>query len=185
MIRTTAWLCLILAKLICLLASVVGIYFLTPVVAKQVSKIVLLSEIVKPVTFFGLFLVAYILITVILFIVKRCTRFEKRQTLNTAKRAKVVGLNKKETKKMRKNRKDLSKSNRTIKQLRRASKVCGAIFGFVVALLFSLILMLPTRAILNVVAEQTGEEEIKCGYEYTIYGQLDKMGDGIEKLIKE
>lgn len=174
-----------LAKLICLLGSVVGIYFLTPVVANQVSRIAILSEIAKPVTFFGLFVVAYILITVILFIVKRCTRFEKRQTLNTAKRAKVVGINKQETKKMRKNRKDLSKSNRTLKQLKKASRVCGAVFGFIVAILFGLMLMLPTKAILNSVAEKTGNEEIRCGYEYTVYGQLDKMGDGIDKLIRE
>ena len=32
---------------------------------------------------------------------------------------KVVGINKQETKKMRKNRKDLSKSNRPLKQLKR------------------------------------------------------------------
>ena len=202
-----------LLKLVVLCGCGVGIYFLNPVVANLIAKIPFVEhfiaegfctlELVKAISFVLIFLVVYLIVTVIFKIIKK-VRAKKnkievkalngKKFINTAKPAKIQGLNKKETRRLnreqhklarqrRKQEKELEKASR--KPLTKKQKVFGVIFGILTAFIIGFVVMIPLKPIFKGIAEAQPEiAEVEKGYEYTPYGQIDKLIGVVEFITK-
>ena len=202
-----------LLKLVTLCGSVVGIYFLNPIVANLLVKIPFVEhfiaeglctlELIRAVSFVLLFIFVYIITTIIFKIIKK-TRAKKtkvevkalngKKFINTAKPAKISGLNKKETRRLNKEQHRLAKQRKKQeKQLEKASrkplttkqKVFGSIFGILTAFIIGFVITIPLKPIFTKIAEVQPEiAEVEKGYEYTPYGQIDKLIGVVDFIIK-
>jgi hypothetical protein len=175
-----------LSKLLLTIGGLVGCYFLQPIVTTWVSGFEFLAKVPETIlscsVYSILFILVYLIISLILSIIKKATSTKEIQGINGAKRVKVKGFDKKTTKKLRKEDKKFRKLNREVKQLRKVSRVFGAFLGFIIALFVGFALMLPTKAVFNRISETQPElEEINKGYDYTIYGIID----GSDYIIKK
>lgn len=181
-----------LIKLLFLLGAGVGCYFLTPILSNLVLKIQFINEFatmldfsINSIVFMLEILICYLLISIIINNISKCI-VVGRKNYNKAKRVKLKGLSRKDTKELRRQEKLFRKQQlqnvyRTFK-----SRLFGAIFGFIIALVLGFVLMLPVNVTFKKVAEvQPKLEQITKGYEYTIYGQLDKITNISDKIIKE
>ena len=202
-----------LLKLVTLCGSVVGIYFLNPIVANLLVKIPFVEhfiaeglctlELIRAVSFVLLFIFVYIITTIIFKIIKK-TRAKKtkvevkalngKKFINTAKPAKISGLNKKETRRLNKEQHKLARQRKKQdKQLEKASrkpltpkqKVFGSIFGILTAFIIGFVITIPLKPIFTKIAEVQPEiAEVEKGYEYTPYGQIDKLIGVVDFIIK-
>lgn len=184
-----------LLKLGFVVASGVGAYFLAPVIAGLFVKIELLATMMSIKTImaisFGLIvLVAYILLEIIYAIVKAIIKRKKENKVKV-KVMKVKSLDKKaardirkrERKTRRENRKALKKANRY--KISKTSKIIGAILGVITGILVAFIMLLPVKYALRDIATQIpGAEQIVTAYEYTPYGQLDKLFDAGNFIVR-
>ena len=182
-----------LIKLVTLCVSGVGLYFLNPIVATAVSHIGFIEnaiahnlvtlEIVKAFTLLAMFLVVYLITTIILKIVKKAKQ-KKVVGINTAKPAKIYGINRKETRRLRKENKRIQKEQKKLARANESkkNKVLGLIFGLLVAIVVSFVVTLPLKPIFSHISSIQPEiAEIEKGYEYTPYGELDKVTNIVEK----
>ena len=202
-----------LFKLLVLCGSVVGIYFLNPIIANLIAKIPFVEhfiaeglctlELVKAISFVIIFLVVYLIVTIIFKIIKRANAKKNKvevkalngkRFINTAKPAKISGLNKKETRRLNKEQHKLAKQRKKQeKQLEKASrkplttkqKVFGIIFGILTAFIIGFVITIPLKPIFTKIAEVQPEiAEVEKGYEYTPYGQIDKLIGVVDFIIK-
>lgn len=179
-----------LIKFVLVVGDVVGSYFLIPVVKPLVLKIGLISmlpvEIVTSGLFLALFLVLYLLISIAILISAKLGSKEKLKGINSAKRFKTKGLSRRDTKQLKRDRKEFVKSRRQKKILKTHSKVLGCIFGVLVGIIVSIAFFLPTKYVFKHIAESnTNLEQIEAGFEYTPYGQLDKVTHYTDFIVKE
>ena len=103
---------------------------------------------------------------------------------NIAKVKRAKAIDKKEERALRREERKLARLNVTPRELRKTSRVFGSIFGLFIAIIVGYALMLPCKYIFNDVTKNT-ELPINSGYEYTMYGQLDKITNLSEKLLGE
>ena len=169
-----------LSKLILTFGGLIGCHFLQPIVTAYVSGFEFLANVPTAIltssVYSILFILTYLIVSLILSIIKKAASTKQIQGINGAKKVKVKGFDKKTTKKLRKEEKRFNKQNREKKQLRKTSRVFGAIFGLIVAIIVGFALILPARAIFNTISETQPElEEVNNGYDYTIYGVLDDI----------
>lgn len=193
-------------KLVILCSCGVGLYFLNPIVANLLTQIPFISkfianglctiELVKAFSFVLLFIITDIIVTIIFKIVKHCKNKNtvKSAFVNTAKPTKIQGINKKETRRLNKEQhrlarerkrqeKKLAKASR--KPLSKKQKAFGIIFGIILAFVFGFVITLPLKPIFTKIAEVQPEiAEVEKGYEYTPYGQIDKLINAVEFIIK-
>lgn len=173
-----------LFKMITVIGAGVGCYYLQPTVSKWVVNFKFLSEIptniINSSVYSILFLFSYLIISIIFLVIRKATSTKQIQGINGAKRVKIKGIDKKSTKKLRKENKEYKKAHRGLKELRTASKILGAIFGVIIAFIIGLSLFLPVKNTFN----QIYNESFKY-YNYTIYGKLDSTTSITNKIIKE
>lgn len=185
-----------LIKFVALCVCGVGLYFLNPIVANAVSHIGFVEnaiahnfitiEIIKAFTLLFMFLLVYLIATIILKIVKKVNQ-KKIVGVNTAKPAKIYGLNRKETRRLRREHKKLQKEQKKLARANESkkNKVFGLIFGLLVAIVVGFVITLPLKPIFNHIATIQPEiAEVEKGYEYTPYGELDKVTNIVEKILK-
>lgn len=164
-----------LSKLILILVLGVGCYFLSPII-ENLIKLEIPATILKPSIFAILVLLCYLIISIILLIISKLTSTQEINGVNSAKRVKLKGLDRKTTKRLRKEEKRSRKLEREKKILKTKSKIFGGIFGFIIALIIGFIILLPYKPITNHIIEQKPQlEYINKNYHYTIYGQVDKI----------
>lgn len=202
-----------LLKLVTLCGCSIGVYFLNPIVAVKVAEIpfiynlidsgLVTVELLKLICFVLLFTFMYIITTIIFRLVKKSYNkkhkievksLNGKKYINTAKPAKIHGLNRKETRKLNKEQKRLAKERKKQgKALKKASKkplttkqkVFGALFGILVAFVLGFVITLPMKLILKeIVITQPELVEIEKGYEYTPYGQIEEFIGVIDFIIK-
>lgn len=166
------------AKLLILLPLLIGTYFLIPILSREMLEISFLNgikeDIMKSSLWLILFILEYGLVNIIVYLVRK-------RSHKDIKPVKVKGLNKKSTRELRKQEKELAKLNET--QASKMNKGFGCLVGLIIGILGTFIMMLPCKYIFNKVAEDHPEiEQIKTGYKYTAYGQLDEITD--EKITK-
>ena len=119
-------------------------------------------------------------IKIISFIIKTIRRHNLKKSalgINTAKRTKIKGVDRKTSRQMKKDERRLNRQREIelIKSRSKRSKVFGAIIGFITALLIGFIVFLPVKYASKSFAEAQQNPAIETVYEYTPYGQLDKL----------
>lgn len=189
-----------LIKLLTMCAFGVGIYFLSPIISALTLKISFINNlvfnglitmsIINSIVIVLLFSLIYLLVSLVFRAIRNSG--DKRHTSNRAKVAKIKGINREETRKLRKEQRKFRKEQRlqAIKLRRekasKTSKVFGIIFGIIFGIVFGFVVTLPLKPIFRHVADnQPAIEEIVKGYEYTPYGQLDKVTNIVNKVIGE
>jgi uncharacterized membrane protein required for colicin V production len=164
-----------LSKLVLILLSGVGCYFLSPTIENFIT-IDIPTTILKPTIFSILMLGCYLIISILLLIIKKLTSTKEIQGINSAKKVRLKGFDRKTTRRLRKEERKNRKLEREKKILGKKSKVFGSIFGFIIALIIGFIILLPYKPITNHIVEQKPQlEYINKNYHYTIYGQVDKL----------
>ena len=170
-------------KLILICGASVGLYFLAPIIYPLLLKINIIEEallhgviteaILYSILNIVLFIITYILISIIFSLIYHKIGNNEN---NGAKKVKIKGINKKETRELRKQQRKLDKINKhnreAVETKKPASKVLGIIFGFILSLVVSFVLFLPVKPIMYKVTDDTA---ILDSYEYTAFGQLDKI----------
>lgn len=189
-----------ITKLVTLCGLGVGIYFLAPVVTNLILKISFINELIiqniitKPIINSLVILILFGLVSLIVTIIFRLIKSTGNKTfiLNKAKSVKVKGINRQETRRLRKEERKLQKEQRKqILELRQSkiskkSRVFGCITGVVLGIIVAFVITLPLKPIFNQIAlNQSNISEITKGYEYTPYGQLDKVTDIVNRVIGE
>ena len=189
-----------IVKLFTMCGLGVGIYFLSPVLVNLITGIdfiqtlitqnILTLPILNSLVILILFTTTYGIVSLIFKLIRNSGN--KTFVTNNAKPVKVKGLNREETRRLRREQKELLRTQKKqIKQLRlskisKKSKIFGVIFGFVNAVVIAFVITLPLKPIFTQIAiNQPSIEEIVKGYEYTPYGQLDKVIDIVNKVIGE
>ena len=182
----------------------VGIYFLSNVLTPLALNISFLAQAViagiisvasiKCLIIDILFMLVYTIISVII----RCVVNKKSKNVSTsitkknkAKLVKPKGPTKEETRKLRKQQKEFIKAQKKQDRLLRKSalstksKVFGALLGLFCAIIVGFVVTLPLKPIFNDIANSSDiVAEMGKGYEYTPYGQLDKLTDIVERISK-
>ena len=184
-----------LTKLLILAGTGVGLYFLAPVLSNLLFKLSIFQKLIinipeliptlypliNSLIIFTLFFLVYFVMCIIIKIVKS-VMLRKKEGYTKSKKVKV-----KQTKDQKKLAKQLLKQKRKElkKQRKTVDKVFGALLGIVVAFVIGFVFIMPFKYILlNVSNTQTELSEVYKGYEYTVYGQLDKGTDIVNKINK-
>lgn len=167
-----------ISKIITLCGLGVACHFLIAPVASLLTKIPFLKNMheldtlssasINSISFALLFLTAYILTTIVFSVISIIISKKHEHGIKVSKtvRIKAAGKNKRIV-------------NRIHKQ---PANILGCIFGGIIGLLMSFTLFLPVKYIFNDVSKVLDKPEINSGYEYTLYGQLDKL-TGIDDII--
>lgn len=189
-----------IVKLFTMCGLGVGIYFLSPVLVNLTAKIgfiqtlitqnILTLPILKSLVILILFSITYGIVSLIFNLVRKSGN--KVFVTNNAKTIKIKGLNKEETRRLRKEQRQVLKAQKKqTKQLRlsnmsKKNKIFGIVFGIMNAVVIGFVVTLPLKPIFTQIANsQPTIEEIVKGYEYTPYGQLDKVTDIVNRVIGE
>ena len=188
-----------LFKFLTLAVAGVGANFLAPITANLVYNIDIIAtmlsiETVIATMFSVLTIFAYFIIETIFAIIKAIIRKRKNKQGVVIKAVKVKGVDKKSTAELRKHEKEEKRRiKREIKvqeklarkQRRKAVKVFGTIFGVLTAIIAAFIVFLPIKyAVKDVVKVEPELEEITAVYEYTPFGQLDRVIDLGQYIVK-
>ena len=179
-------------KWILVLCDLIGAYFLTPIAKDLLLKIPTLntlasginSQLVSSVVFLGVFLLIYILICLTCLIIKKVTLYNKITGINGARRSKIVGMSRKETRELRREYKKTRKELKSKKELRTVSKTLGIIFGIFISLIICLAVMLPIKYVAKEIDTKMETTTINNAYEKTPIGQLDKWLEYSDKIVK-
>lgn len=178
----------------------VGIYFLSPVLVNLIAKIgfiqtlitqdILTLPILKSLVILILFTTTYGIVSLIFSLIRKSGN--KIFVTNNAKTVKVKGLNREETRRLRKEQRQVLKAQKKqTKQLRlsnmsKKNKIFGVVFGIINAVVIGFVVTLPLKPIFTQIANsQPTIEEVVKGYEYTPYGQLDKVTNIVDRIIGE
>lgn len=167
-----------LIKLLVLVGSVVGLYFLNPIIASSLANIEFCKTIISlssEVTFKSLclsteFIIIYSIISIIILIIRKNCR--------KIKTAKIEKINSAKSIKSRKERRKEAKQFKKLhtKQISKKSKIIGSILGLVVSLVLGYVLITPIKyGTKDIIASNQDLKCVETAYEYTIYGQLDKL----------
>lgn len=159
-------------RLICLLCLGIGCYFLNPLFISFIEKTNIVKyfgalsiETIKSFSFGVIFLIGYILISIIFALIK----LGIDRKVNGTSKIKVKGTDKKLTKQLQEN--SLEITDRHIK--------CKRIIGMILGFLASLVIVIVMSFILKYLFIDL---HIAFGYEYTLFGLLDKVFE-ISKII--
>lgn len=176
-------------KLFILLASCAGLYFLSPILTDTLLKIEAVQSIGAYITNFAavlnsaiylvLFLIVYFIVCQIIGVIRIHNIKKYTLGINSAKRTKAQGIDRKTSKQIRKEEKKTEKIKikEAIKERKRRSKVFGAITGLITAVLVAFIIFFPVKYASKSLSEILEKPEIETTFEYTPYGQLDKITD--------
>ena len=176
-----------LSKLILILGSCVGIYYLAPMITKSLLKVeeikLLCSEIVglelafNSIVFLMLYMFIYSVITIIVnSINKHC--IDNKRGINVAKRIRMKGIDRNTTRELRREERKVKKLARkeAIRNRRKINKIISAILAFIITFISLFIVSIPLKYISEGIANTNSElTDITKGYEYTIYGQIDNL----------
>ena len=203
-----------LLKFVFILGMGVGIYFLLPILTDACLKIPFIVNLInnnlitvvtlKSIIFTTAFILLYLLISLIFVLIKHnkykhtkilTNSISDRKYVNSANIIKTSSTNRKDTKKLKKEQKRFIKQQKqqekellkvNTKPLTKKQKVFGIIFGLLISIIIGFVVTLPTKYIFNEIATtQPSLSDITKGYEYTIYGQLDKLTDIDNFIIKD
>lgn len=181
-------------KFIILSASIVGLFFLSPVITNLLfkldfintlaSQVSYLSQAFNSIIFLILFLITYMFICLIIRAIRHHEIKKNALGVNVAKRTKVKGIDRKTSRQLKRDERRLNKQREfeIIKARSKKSKVFGAIFGFIVAVIIGFIVFLPVKYASKSLADAQQNPSIETVYEYTFYGQLDKL-TGVYEFI--
>ena len=178
----------------------VGIYFLSPVLVNLIAKIGFIQTLItqdnltlpilKSLVILILFTTTYGIVSLIFSLIRKSGN--KIFVTNNAKTVKVKGLNREETRRLRKEQRQVLKAQKKqTKQLRlsnmsKKNKIFGVVFGIINAVVIGFVVTLPLKPIFTQIANsQPTIEEVVKGYEYTPYGQLDKVTNIVDRIIGE
>ena len=179
-------------KWILILGDLVGTYFLTPIVKDLLFKIEIVntyasgvsSQLISSFVFLLVFLIIYVLICLVCLIVKKITLYNKITGINGARRSKIVGMSRKETRELRREYKKTRKELKSKKELRKVSQAFGIVFGILTSFIVCLVVMLPIKYIAKETDKVTEVEIVNNAYEKTPIGQLDKWLEYSDKIVK-
>ena len=185
-----------LGKFIALCVCGVATYFLTPLLANIlladsavlsfVEGLGLTSAVVSSTCFTTIFVLFYLLVTIIALAIRLgVERVKEQGTLNSANRLKVKTGDRKTDRLARIERRRLARVRHKQKKLSRVSRVFGAILGVLVAFICVIVIALPVKDVLTDIAS-TSEKlaNVTCAYEYTVVGQFDNLTHISDLLIK-
>lgn len=188
-----------LVKLVVSCGAGVGIYFLSPVLTKLLCKIPFILKLVGTVPFalqalnsliyFLLFIIVYAIVSLVMRVI--------RKNKNNTTKVKVVKIKAPKQKHVRKTKEErrLARENRRLrrkqmiekakqeaKQKSKVDKIVGAVLGFVMALVVGFVIFMPIKYCFVSLSTTPALEQIETGYEYTPYGQLDKLTHIVDKI---
>lgn len=176
-------------KLFLLLGACVGIYFLSPIITSYLmnlefinnlcNEVIGLSLAFNSIVFLILYIIVYSLISIIVtFIARKC--IDNKRGINIAKRVKIKGIDRKTTKNLKREDKKALKLQRKEERKNRSkvNKVFATVLGIILGFISAFIVLIPFKYISKSISNTYPEiSDIQTGYEYTIYGQLDKIID--------
>ena len=185
---------LALTKFVLVCGAGVGAYYLTVPILSLLSNWEWLTNVINglnlslnsvlAIVMSLTFLVLYLIVSLICSLIYNKRKVIKLTNSNVAKVKRAKAIDRKEERALRREERKLARLNVTSRELRKTSRVFGSIFGLFIAIIVGYALMLPCKYIFNDVAKNT-ELPINSGYEYTMYGQLDKITNLSEKLLGE
>ena len=76
----------------------------------------------------------------------------------------------------------IEKAKQEAKQKSKVDKIVGAVLGFVMALVVGFVIFMPIKYCFVSLSTTPALEQIETGYEYTPYGQLDKLTHIVDKI---
>lgn len=166
-----------LSKLIIMLGVGVGLYFLAPVITNALLSIETLVQAqlqipylvpaISNLIIFVLFMVVYMIVSLIASAIHNKVVAKQNGIAYIKLKGKGNG------KINRANRKEFRRRIKEARKQKKTSQIVGAILGFIVAALIAFVLFMPIKYITLSVSEFY--PVIEYLYEYTIFGQLDKI----------
>lgn len=177
-----------LIKFILVCVSLVGTYFLTPIVSNALLGIEAINNFISDhgifattfnsFIFFAMSMVVYLIISAIIVAIRDASRRAPvAKKLNSAKSIKP-------RKELRRERKRFNRLHG--RQISKCSKVFGAILGFILAVIIGYVIMIPTKCALNNMATNDEKlEQVTAGYEYTMYNVFDEKVFDVTEFVVE
>ena len=177
-----------LIKFILVCGSLVGTYFLTPIVSNALLGIEAINNFIayhgifattfNSFIFFAMSMIVYLIISAIIVAIRDASRKAPvAKKLNSAKPIKP-------RKELRRERKRFNRLHG--RQISKCSKVFGAILGFILAVIIGYVIMIPTKCALNNMATNDEKlEQVTAGYEYTMYNVFDEKVFDVTEFVVE
>ena len=177
-----------LIKFILVCGSLVGTYFLTPIVSNALLGIEAINNFIayhgifattfNSFIFFAMSMIVYLIISAIIVAIRDASRKAPvAKKLNSAKSIKP-------RKELRRERKRFNRLHG--RQISKCSKVFGAILGFILAVIIGYVIMIPTKCALNNMATNDEKlEQVTAGYEYTMYNVFDEKVFDVTEFVVE
>lgn len=170
----------IITRLVLTIAVGVGVYFLSPVI---ISGLPFLSAIGLTEISIKLFIIGFIglilniILSIIFYVVYRKNKYEHIDTINTAKVKRARAINSKVDRAIRKEEHRAHKLSRVPRTIKRSktNKVFTIILSLILSLIMSAFVYTQIKAVIAYIDTNYDVEQIETGYEYTAFGQLDKL----------
>lgn len=177
-----------LSKLVIMLGVAVGIYFLAPIITtpivttlangQSIAEIMIhipyMIQGINSLIMFLLFIIIYGILSLICSAI--ANKVAKKQNSITYIKLKGKGNGKLN----RQNKKLYRKQIREARKQKKTSQTIGALFGFILAACITFVLFMPMGYAFKQL-EQTAPG-ITAGFEYTVWGQLDKATEVYDKI---
>lgn len=169
-----------LIRLIATVGLGVGLYFLSPIILEGLPFLygIGLSEL-------GLkaFLISSVVLTVntvqalVFYIIYRKHKYEHQEVVNTAKIKRAKAIDRKTERAIRKEERKARKLSRVPRVVNKskANKVFTVILSVILSLIMSALVYVQIKATITYIDTKYDIEQIETGYEYTPFGQLDKL----------
>ena len=171
-----------LSKFILLVGACIGSYFLVPLITNLLIQIEFINElmilpysaeILNSLVLLILTMIFYLIITLICKLITSHVKYED-ENINIAKPAKIKGLSRKETKQLRKEQRKLRQLQ--LKEKSTASKIFGIIYSVIISIIICFVLYITCMYIIkSIIVIKPELAYLSNAYEYTIFGQLDKL----------
>ena len=158
----------------------VGLYFLSPIILKGLPFLtnIGLSELgLKAFLISSIALVVNTIQCIVFYIIYRKNKYEHIESVNTAKIKRAKAIDKKAEKSIRREERKARKLARVPRVIKKskANKVFTIIFSVILSLIMSALVYVQIKAVITYVDTKYDIEQIETGYEYTPFGQLDKL----------
>lgn len=169
-----------LSKLIIMLGIGVGLYFLAPVITNALLSIETLVQAqlqipaINSLIIFVLFMVVYMIVSLI------ASAIHKKVVAKQNGIAYIKIKGKGNGKINRANRKEFRRRIKEARKQKKTSQVVGAILGFVVAACITFVLFMPIKYMFKGLSQV--DNNFNSGFEYTVWGQLDKATEVYDKI---
>ena len=178
-----------LIKLVSVLAIGVGLYFLNPLIANLVNKIPFIANCeyisfitLKSITFALSFIILTGILNIVLLIIRHHrnkVRFLKSENMVLKQRAKAIDKNVDKVLKREERKTNRLKRKQLAKQHKKA-RIFGSIIEVLVVIVSLFVVFIPVKYI----TKEINNETINSTYEYTPFGQLDKITNIDQFIIK-